>query len=119
MSRSCVDEGAKNVCHNEIHDRQFQRRMCTLVEDHFGVKLENVDEGEEGNEEDQDAEGGTKHRPSLEKKFQCVLFTSVVEARIGASLCNARDIIVDAAFIFAARGLLLQRSSQKSAIKHT
>lgn len=51
-------------------EAQLRARWNRLVEDHFGVKLENVDEGEEGNEEDQDAEGGTKHRPSLEKKFQ-------------------------------------------------
>jgi len=38
---------------------------CRLVENHFGVKLEDVEEDEE---EGQDGEG--KHRPSFEQKFQ-------------------------------------------------
>jgi len=41
--------------------------VSRLVERHFGVKLEDV---EEGNEEGEDEEGGNKHRPSLEQKFQ-------------------------------------------------
>ncbi|KAF5835684.1 hypothetical protein DUNSADRAFT_7012 [Dunaliella salina] len=53
-------------------EAQLHARWNRLVEDHFGVKLEDVSEGKEEahEEDDQETEGSTRDRPSFENKLQ-------------------------------------------------